>query len=44
VIIARLLRTANLVLQSEDHRSGIINLQWSHVHMKPQILGMRNYL
>ena len=44
VIIARFLRTPNLVLQSQNHRSGIINLQWSHVHMKPQILIMRNYL
>jgi hypothetical protein len=44
VIIARFLRTANLVLQAQYHRSSIIDLQWSHVDMKPQILIMRNYL
>jgi hypothetical protein len=44
VIIARFLRTANLVLQAQDHRSSIIDLQWSHADMKPQILIMRNYL
>lgn len=44
VIVARLFRTANLVLQSQNHRSGIIDLQWSHADMKPQILMMRNYL
>lgn len=44
VIIARFLRTTNLVLQSEDHSSGISNLQRFHVYMKPQKLRMRNYL
>jgi len=44
VIISRFFRTANLVLQSQNHSLGISNLKWSHVHMKPQILRMRNYL
>jgi hypothetical protein len=43
-IVARFLRTADLVLQSQDHSSGISNLQWSHVYMKPQVFRMRNYL
>jgi len=44
VIIARFVRTANLVLQSQNHRLGISNLEWSHASMKPQIFVMRNYL
>jgi hypothetical protein len=44
VIIARFFRTANLVLQSQNSCSGVIDLQWPHVHMTPQILAMRNYL
>jgi len=44
VIIARLFRPPNLVLQPEDHSSGISNLQWFHAYMKPQIFNMRNYL
>ena len=44
VIIARFFRTANLVLQSQNDRLGIRNLQWSHAHMKPQVFAMRNYL
>ena len=37
VIIARFLRTANLVLQSHNDYLGISNLQWSHAYMKPQL-------
>jgi len=44
VIVTRFFRTANLVLQSQNHCLGISNLQWSHVSMKPQIPAMRNYL
>jgi len=44
MIIARLFRTANLVLQPEDHRFRIINSQWSHADMKPQFSCTRNYL
>lgn len=44
VIIPRFFRTANLVLQSQNHRPGISDLQWSHDYMKPQIFSMRNYL
>ena len=44
VIIARFLRTANLILQAQDHRSSIGDLEWSHADMKPQIVRMRNYL
>jgi len=44
VIIAGLFRTADLVLQSQNHSSGISNLQWSHAYMKPQVFKMRNYL
>jgi hypothetical protein len=44
VIIARFFRAANLVLQSQNHRFGISNLEWSHASMKPQILRIRNYL
>src|SRR5579872_1087483 len=42
VIIARFFRTANLVLQSQNHCFGISNLQWSHAYMKPQTFRMRN--
>ena len=44
VIIARFVRTANRVLQSQNHRLGISNLEWSHVSMKPQFAQMRKYL
>ena len=44
VIVARFFRTANLVLQSQDHSLGIGDLKWSHTYMKPQTLGMRHYL
>lgn len=44
VIVAGFLRTANLVLQAQNHRSRIIDLQRSHADMKPQVLTMRNYL
>jgi hypothetical protein len=44
VIIARLFRTPNFVLQSENDRLGISNLEWSHAFMRPQFLTMRNYL
>jgi hypothetical protein len=44
VIIARFFRPPNLVLQAEDHSSGISNLQWFHAYMKPQIFIMRDYL
>jgi len=44
VIVPGFFRTANLVLQSEYHRPGISDLKWSHQHMKPQTLVMRNYL
>ena len=44
VIIARFFRTANLVLQSQNDRLGIRNLEWSHDCMKQQIFKMRNYL
>ncbi len=44
VIIARCFRTANLVLQSQNHRFRISNLEWSHASMKSQIFRMRNYL
>jgi hypothetical protein len=44
VIIARFFRSTNLVLQPQDHSSGISNLQWSHAYMKPQVFRTRNYL
>ena len=44
VIIARFFRTANLVLQSQNHISGISNLEWSHSYIRPQVIRMRNYL
>ena len=44
VVVSRFFRTANLVLQSQDHSLGIGNLKWSHAYMKPQGFRMRNYL
>ena len=44
VIIPRFLRTANLVLQSQNHRPSIGDLKWSHASMKSQTFRMRNYL
>jgi hypothetical protein len=44
VIVPRFFRTANLVLQSQNHGRGISDLQWSHAYMKPQTFRMRNYL
>ncbi len=44
VIIARFFRTANLVLQPQNHSPGISNLQRSHPYMKPQVFRMRNHL
>ncbi len=44
VVVSRFFRTANLVLQSQDHSLGIGNLKWSHPYMKPQGFIMRNYL
>jgi hypothetical protein len=44
VIIARFFRTANLVLQPENDRFGIGNLEWSHAFMRSQSSTMRNYL
>jgi hypothetical protein len=38
VIIAGFLRTANLVLQSQNYRLGTGNLEWSHASRKSQIL------
>ena len=31
VIVPRFFRTANLVLQSQNHGAGVIDVQWSHV-------------
>src|SRR6266851_4677025 len=36
VIIARFFRTPNFILQSENDRLGISNLEWSHASMKPR--------
>ncbi len=44
VIVSRFFRTANLVLQSQNHSLGIGDLKWSHADMKPQTSIMRNYL
>jgi hypothetical protein len=44
VIIARFLRTANLILQSQYDARGISDLQWFHVPMKPHLTLIRNYL
>jgi len=44
MIIPRLFRTANLVLESEDDCGRIGNLEWFHSSMKPRSINMRNYL
>jgi len=42
MIIPRLFRTANLVLESEDDCGRIGNLEWFHSSMKPRSINMRN--
>jgi len=44
VIIARLFRTANLILQSQNDTCSISDFQWFHVPMKPHLAAIRNYL
>ena len=44
VIISRLVRPPDFVLQREDHGFGITNLQWLHAHIEAQQPHMRNYL
>ena len=44
VIVTRFLRTANLILKSQNYRIGISNGQWFHAPMKPQSVNIRNYL
>ena len=44
VIISRLIRTTDFVLQCEDYCFGITNLQWLHSHIEAQRAYMRNYL
>ncbi len=44
MIVTRFLRTANLILQSENDRGRVRNGKWFHGSMKSQPLVMRNYL
>jgi len=44
MIVARFLRAANLILQSENDRGRVRNGKWFHYSMKSQSLVMRNYL
>jgi hypothetical protein len=44
MIVARFLRAANLILQSENDRGRVRRGQWFHYSMKSQSLVMRNYL
>jgi len=44
VIISRLVRATDFVLQREDHGFGITNLQWLHCPIEAQLNSMRNYL
>jgi hypothetical protein len=44
VIVARVFRTTNLVLKSQNHGSGIGDGKWFHDSMKPHFLTMRNCL
>jgi hypothetical protein len=36
MIVARFLRAANLILQSENDRGRVLNGKWVHSSMKPQ--------
>jgi hypothetical protein len=38
MIVTRFLRTANLILQSENDRGRVRNGKWFHYSMKPQSL------
>src|SRR6185312_9098012 len=44
VVVSRLLRTADLILQREDHDLGIRDLEFSHAGRVPPVTRMRNYL
>lgn len=44
VIIAGIVGTSDLILQSENHGGRIFNRERLHAPMKPQIAYMRNYL
>jgi hypothetical protein len=44
VVVSRLLRTANLILQRKDQSLGIRNLEFSHVWRVSPVTDMRNYL
>ena len=44
VVISGLIRSADFVLQCQDHGFGITNLQWLHAHIEAQRDYMRNYL
>lgn len=44
MIVTRFLRTANLVLKSQNHDISISNGKWFHVPTKSLFLVMRNYL
>jgi hypothetical protein len=44
VIVARFLRTANLILKSKNQGSCIGDGNWFHAPMKPHSPQMRNYL
>jgi hypothetical protein len=44
VVVSRLIRSADFVLQGQDHGVGITNLQGLHGHIEAQPADMRNYL
>ena len=44
MVVSRLVRTANFILQCEDNGLGIRNMEFSHVARVPRGIDMRNYL